>query len=180
MIKLKHLLKEASEQEILNNLKSLYKDYHKLLELMYGPDGTETKKAVELVKHLGTQGTLDKPATLTSPEFDKARKENENLMKQMGELGGKMHKLYQQLIDMGKEDIVKKMREFQRKETEKYVLDLTDQSILKQQSDAKNMRDELENVIEKRHLDYQNLYKKWLSGNQDTPPPMPPVITTKL
>ena len=180
MIKLKNLLNEASEQEILNNLKSLYKDYHKLLELMYGPDGTETKYAVALVSHLGKPTSLSAPATLMSPEMKKAQDDNKALMKQMGELGQKMHNFYQQLVDIGKEDIVKKMRDFQRKETEKYILDLTDQSILKQKADAKNMRDELENAIEKKHLDYQNLYKKWLSGTRDTPPPLPPTITTKL
>ena len=74
MIKLKSLINEASEQDILNKLKSLYKDYHKLLEQMYGADGTETKYAVALVAHLGKTATLSEPAKLMSPEMEKAKK----------------------------------------------------------------------------------------------------------
>lgn len=179
MIKLRQLINEISEQEATSKLTNLYKEYRKLLVQMYGPDGTETKIAVAHLNHLDAQANSSTPLKLTSPQFDKAKQENQALMKKMGELGTEMHKIYQELESVGKEELVKKMRDYQRSETEKYILGLTDQSIVKLAADKKDERDKLEKHIEKRHGDYQDAYKKWLSGPQNTPPPLPPSIDGK-
>ena len=189
MIKLKCLLKENVDK-LKQDIASLYKEYHKLLAQMYGSDGTETRMAVELVRHLGTQSTLQKPATLTSPEFDKARQENKDLMKKMGELGSKMRALYQQLEDAGESTLVKQMRDYQAKETEKFVLKVADEAEQKVIDDSKNnitkLRvdqqkavDDLEKEMKSNSEKYQADYRKWLQGPQDTPPPHPPTLSTK-
>ena len=122
------LLREANEQTITDSLAQLYKQYYALLAKMYGPGGTEDRKAIALVKHQGNQGSFDSNRKATSPEIDKAASENSVLMKQMGEVGSKIQQLYQQLEDMGKGDLVKKMRDYRKSETKKYTLALADQA----------------------------------------------------
>ena len=190
MIKLKSLINEDAAQDILNKLAVLYKEYQKLLAQMYGPDGTETRKAAALVKHLGNQGTFDTSRKATSPEMDKIAAENDKLRKQMGDIGSQMQDLYQQLEDVGKEDLVKKMRDYQRAQTEKYILDLADQAEKKSVEDAKANNeklksdqqkaiDALEKQMKQKNDQYRIDLRKWYEGPQNTPPPLPPTIGTK-
>lgn len=187
MIKLKHLLNEADQKAIGKQLSNLYAQYRKLLAQMYGPNGTETRKAAALVKHMSAQAGTFGAKKATSPEFDKAESENRQVMKQISDVGRKMNDLYKQLEDLGKEDLVKRMRQFQSKETEKYVKSLANQAETKAvqdaqannqslKSDQKKAIDSLEKEMEKKREQYRMDYRKWLQGTQDTPPPLPPQL----
>lgn len=189
MIKLKNLLKEGTN-ELKQEIGVLYKEYQKQLGDLYGPDGIETKAAAALVKRLGDQGTFNSSQKATSPEMDKIAQERSLLMKQMGELGKKIRDLYDQLENAGEVDLVKKMKEHQRSETEKFVLGLADKAEEKLKADSKDginnaganqqkAIDNLEKAMKDNNQKYQMDYRKWLQGDQQNPPPFPPSIPLK-
>ena len=187
MIRLKHLLKEASADSVKQKLGDLYKQYEDLLTKMYGPDGTETRKAVALIKHMGAQTGTFGAKTATSPEFDNIEAENSKLMKQMGMLGKQINALYGELEDAGQGELVKQMREYQKNRTEKFVLSLADKAEEKARAGASEKSKELSNNQQKAISDlekamkannekYRTDYRKWLQGSQNTPPPLPPTL----
>ena len=189
MIKLKDLLKESIEG-LKQEIGSLYKEYQKQLNAMYGPDGIETRAAVAVVARLGDQGYFGAPQTATSPEMDKISQERNKLMKQMRELGSKINDLYQKLEDAGQGALVKQMRAHQAKETEKFVLGVADaaeqkaiegskDNIKKLKADQQKAIDDLEKLMKANNDKYRMDYRKWLEGSQDTPPPIPPTLPTK-
>ena len=189
MIKLKHLLKENVDK-FKQGIASLYKEYQEQLKVMYGPDGIETRYAAASVTHMGSFGSFDSSRKVTSPEMDKIAQERKALMGEMSELGSKIRDLYQQLEDAGESTLVKQMRDYQAKETEKFVLKVADEAEQKLIDDSKNnitkLRvdqqkaiDDLEKEMKSNSEKYQADYRKWLQGPQDTPPPHPPTLSTK-
>jgi hypothetical protein len=188
MIKLKHLIGENVADTIKQKLDPLYKQYREQLELLYGPDGVETRAAAQLVIRLGNQGSFGSPQTATSPEIDKINAERKGLMKRMGELGTQINDLYQQLEDVGQGSLVKQMRAYQAKETEKFVLGLAQEAeqksiedskgnINKLKADQQKAIDDLEKLMIAKRDRYRTEYGKWLQGSQSTPPPLPPTVS---
>jgi cytochrome c556 len=186
MIKLKNILKESVEG-LKQEIGSLYKEYQKQLNAMYGPDGIETRAAAATVARLGDQGSFGSSQKATSPEMDKISQERSALMKQMGELGSKINDLYQKLEDAGQGALVKQMRAYQAKETEKFILGVADAAEQKAVEDSKdNIKklgadqqkaiDNLEKLMKANNDKYRMDYRKWLEGSQDTPPPIPPTL----
>lgn len=187
MIRLKHLLNEASADAVKQKLGDLYKQYEDLLTKMYGPDGTETRKAAALIKHMGAQTGTFGAKTATSPEFDKIQSEHSELMKQMSVIGKQINNLYGELENMGQGELVKQMREYQKNKTEKFVLSLADKAEEKAKVDATDKSKELSSNQQKAVTDlekamkannekYRTDYRKWLQGPQNTPPPLPPSL----
>ena len=187
MIRLKNLLREDAVSDVKQKLTVLYKQYEQLLTKMYGPDGTETRKAAALVKHMGSQAGTFGAKTATSPEFDKIQAENADLMKQMSTLGKQMNTLYDQLESAGQGQLVKQMRDYQAKQTEKFVLSLADKAEEKSKADADAANKEfsakqqkgivdLEKAMKANNEKYRQQYRDWLQGPQDTPPPLPPSL----
>lgn len=192
MIKLKKILNEATKENIKSDLAKLYKTYQDLLKQMYGPDGTETRKAAEYISHVSKNiprpNEMPKGAIpLVSPEWKKIDDENKQLMGKMGELGNQINSLYNQLTSMGEGELVKQMRDNQSKEIENYVKDLADRAENKAIEDSninidtlkdqqKKAIDSLEIEMQKKQDQYRLDYRTWLQGDTQTPPPLPPMI----
>lgn len=187
MIKLKHLLREEDrEKDILSKLEQNRVEYNKLLAQMYGPGGTEDRMAASNIKHVfAGSGEMNRPTT--SPEFEKAKADNYEVMKKMADIGRENNAFYEELKDMGKEDFVKKWREEGMRNTEKYIKDLVNKSVQKLRDDSeakeqsmkdkqKKYVDALKKELEKRNQKYTMDFRSWLQAGQKGPAPQPPSV----
>lgn len=208
MIKLKHLLREEDrEKEILTKLEQNQKEMGELLEKEWGVGGTQERISNAFAGiNIGMQPNVNNP--MTEDDFKKmiaiAKSEESKIRDRRVEISEEDAKLYQELIDMGKEDLVEKIQTEEKEKTEKIVdefiqkmeiahkqkIEKAAEEMKKMKSDSdakieslkqkqKNYIENLKKEMEKRTKQYGIDYDKWLSSGaaeKGMPPPIPPSV----